>query len=178
MTGTINQPGTLAVIEKEVVVDLPMGRAWDMWTTGDGLERFFARRCQVDLAVGGMFEILFFPENPPGLRGAEGTSVLAIETPHRLAFTWNAPPQWPQQREQHTVVDVRFAAEGDSRTRVRLRHFGFGDGAAWDEVRHYFEGAWEVVLRRLQHSVGKGAIDWDDVPPELRFDGTRDTTTS
>jgi len=163
--------GDLAVIEAQVSVGYSIDRAWETWTTAEGLAMFFAKQCVVEPKPGGAFEILFFPDNAPGLRGAEGTFLLAVEPRSRIAFSWNAPPQWPEERKQLSMVDVRFEPVAADRTRVRLRHFGFGDGEGWQGVREYFEGAWNIVLERLEHSSRVGPIDWDDVPPGLLFNG-------
>jgi len=157
---------TPATIRHSVLVPAPIDAVWSRWTTADGLTRFFARSVNLELEVGGDFEILFFPDNPPGLRGAEGTRLMAIEPPRRLAFDWDAPPAWPEQRGQRTMVEIRFSPEGD-RTRVELRHQGWGDGPDWQSVRDYFDPAWAKILGRLKYSFEVGPIDWDDPPPEL-----------
>ncbi|MDX1570853.1 MAG: SRPBCC domain-containing protein [Xanthomonadales bacterium] len=163
-------PSTPDVIEHHVVVPASLEAVWSRWTTAEGLTRFFARSVNLDLRVGGDFEILFFPENEPGLRGAEGTRLMAVEAPRRLAFDWDAPPQWPHQRGQRTMVEVRLApSEGG--TRISLRHHGWGDGPQWQEVRDYFDRAWQKVLARLVYSFEVGPVNWDAPPPELMHRG-------
>ena len=132
--------------------------------------RFFARAVNLDLRVGGDFEILFFPDEERGRRGAEGTRFMAIEPPHRLAFDWDAPPRWPVQRSQRTMVEIRLS-EVPGGTRVALHHHGWGDGPQWQEVRDYFDRAWPKVLARLVYSFEVGPIDWEAPPPELMHRG-------
>jgi uncharacterized protein YndB with AHSA1/START domain len=157
-------------VEQVVVIPAPLESVWERWTTDTGLTMFFARAVNVELRVGGAYEILFFPDNPPGSRGAEGLRLMALEPPHRLAFDWDAPPTWPAQRGQRTMVEVRLATHGDGTT-VTLRHSGWGDSEEWAEVRSYFDGAWEKVLARLKYSYEVGPVDWDSPPPELMYAG-------
>jgi uncharacterized protein YndB with AHSA1/START domain len=166
MLGVSAISDTPPVIEHSIVVAAPLEEVWSRWTTEDGLTRFFARAVNLDLRVGGNYEILFFPENAPGSRGAEGTRLMALEPPNRLAFDWDAPPNWPEQRGQRTMVEIRLVA-GSEGTVVSLRHAGWGDGPDWHAVRDYFDPAWEKILRRLQYSFEVGPIDWDSPPPEL-----------
>ena len=109
-------------IEHTAIVPADQEAVWQRWTTSAGLTTFFSRASNVELKVGGDYEIFFFPDNPPGSRGAEGTRVMAIEAPHRLAFDWDAPPKWPAQRGQRTMVEVRLLAIGDTTKAVSYTH--------------------------------------------------------
>lgn len=84
------EPGS---IETEVIVEESADAAWRRWTTADGLQSFFGRQCDIDRRVDGLMNIWFFPNNPPGARGAEGMRILALEPERRLVFTWDAPPK-------------------------------------------------------------------------------------
>lgn len=161
---------TPAPIEQSLVIPAPVDAVWARWTTESGLVQFFARAVNLRLEVGGEFEMFFFPDNPPGLRGAEGTRIMALEPPRRLAFDWDAPPPWPEQRSQRTMVEVRLVAVPEG-TRVTLRHVGWGDGPEWQAVRDYFDPAWLKILKRLRYSFVTGPIDWDDPPQELMHSG-------
>src|SRR5262249_3083885 len=65
-------------LRKEVVVAAPVADVWAAWTTNAGARTFFARGSNIELKRGGAYEILFFPDAPPGSRGAEGLHVLAF----------------------------------------------------------------------------------------------------
>lgn len=125
----------------EVVVDAPVSDVWATWTTEEGIKSFFAPACNIDLRVGGAFEMLFLLDAEEGKRGGEGVTFLAIEPQKMLSFTWNAPPHLPEARSQFTHVILWFD-DTDSGTRVTLRHDGWGDGGEWDEAYAYFVDAW------------------------------------
>jgi uncharacterized protein YndB with AHSA1/START domain len=157
-------------IVAEVDVNEGAVALWRRWTTQEGLETFFGRKCSIEPRVDGALDIWFFPDNPQGRRGAEGMRILAFEPERRLVFTWDAPPTLPYVRAQRSGIEVRFTPQGDARTHVRLRHFAFGDTHdEWWLARAYFESAWPVVLRRLQFAAQNGRVDWANLPENLSY---------
>jgi hypothetical protein len=104
----------------------------------------------------------------PGEHGGEGLTILAFQPEQMLSVTWNAPPELAGVRGQRTHVSVRLSALTECRTRVTLRHDGWGEGIEWDRAFAYFERAWgKIVLPRLTHRFLNGPIDWEH-PPETR----------
>lgn len=161
----MQEPRSERVIRAEVIVDAPVGKVWDAWTTEAGIRSFFAPVAHVDLRVNGRYEILFEPDAPPWQRGAEGMRVLAFQPKSMLAFTWTAPPHLSEVRGQLTHVLIRLRETEDGRTRVTLTHSGWGDGGHWDEAFEYFERAWRrIVLPRLRYRFAVGPVDWSDPP--------------
>ena len=153
------------VLRSEMILAAPLEQVWALWTTEAGLTSFFARGARIEPKVDGLFEILFEPSAPPGLRGAEGLRILAFEPPKRLAFTWNSPPDQPYTRAQRTVVTIDLADDGGGRTRLTFTHAGWGTGAEWDKAYDYFDHAWGgFVLPMLKHRVEKGPVDWSKMP--------------
>jgi uncharacterized protein YndB with AHSA1/START domain len=146
-------------IAGEVVVDAPVSEVWAACTTEEGVRSFFAPDCSIDLRIDGRYEMYFLSDGEPGKRGGEGVRFLAIQPQKMLSFTWNAPPHLSETRAQWTHVVVRFFEAGAGRTRVTLRHDGWGEGGQWDETFAYFEHAWlEAVLPSLVRRF-KGAED-------------------
>ena len=155
------------VVYGEVLVDAGINEVWDAWTTEEGIKSFFAPGCHVDLRVDGLYEIFFAPDNPPGERGGDGMRLMVIEPGKMLSFTWNAPLHLPDVRGQRTHVVLWFDDAGGGRTKVTLRHDGWGEGEEWDKAFEYFEKAWlEAVLPRLEYRFSVGPVDWDN-PPRL-----------
>ena len=69
------------VLRSEMILAAPLEQVWALWTTEAGLTSFFARGARIEPKVDGLFEILFEPSAPPGLRGAEGLRILVFEPP-------------------------------------------------------------------------------------------------
>ncbi|MBI3665757.1 MAG: SRPBCC domain-containing protein [Acidobacteria bacterium] len=154
------------VIRKQVVVDASLAEVWKAWTTSDGAATFFAPQANIEARLGGAYELYFFPDQPQGLRGAEGCQVHSIVPMKSLAFTWGAPPQFPDIRNSglHTLVFLRFEELGPRKVRVHFTELGWGEGEQWDKVYNYFVEAWDVVLGRLKHRFASGPLDWAHPP--------------
>lgn len=161
----------LPPIIADTAVNLGIDEAWELWTTPEGLQTFFSRKASVDLRIDGTYDVLFFPDNPPGLRGAEGMRILAIEKPNRLLITWNSPAIYGDAAKQRAVVEYRFQPHPNGGTQVEVKHFGWGRSDVWRDIHAYFAGAWEVVLRRFAYSVSDGPVDWDNLPAHLVYSG-------
>lgn len=147
-------------IVKRVEVQASLDDVWTRWTTKRGLEGFFAPNCEIELWPGGQLDIWFFPDNPPGTRGAEGLEVLSFLPQRMLSFEWDAPPHLPEVRSHRNWVVVTFEALEGGDTAVELHHLGWKQGDQWDQAFTYFDGAWEVVLGRFEQCMGRGPIDW------------------
>lgn len=152
------------VIFIDVVVNADLKDVWDAWTTEQGVKTFLAPDCRIDLRPGGLYEIYFNPDASPGERGGEGLRVMAVQPMRMFSFTWNAPPELSEVRDQHTHVVLRFTPEGGG-TRVSLYHDGWGSGGQWDQAFEYFQRAWgEIVLPRLKYRFEHGPVDWENPP--------------
>jgi len=156
-------------IRYEVLVSEDIDAAWSRWTTPEGLQSFFSREAIIEPEVLGEFSIHFFPDEPAGSRGAEGMRILAFEQNDRFVFTWNSPPHLPHARAQLAVVEVQFDEVSNDETLVTLTHSLFGRHEEWPLARSYFDGAWQVVLARLQYAATSGPIDWDNPPADLMY---------
>lgn len=156
-------------IEIEVVVPLDLEGAWAQWTTPEGIESFFARGAVIEPEVLGEYSIHFFPDNPPGQRGAEGMRILAYEPGDLFSFTWNAPPNLPLARAHLAVIEITFDQVSENETLVRFRHDHFGRHGDAGAAREYFNLAWAKILSRSVYAAEHGPIDWDNPPDGLMF---------
>jgi uncharacterized protein YndB with AHSA1/START domain len=149
-------------IRKEIIVAAPVRQVWEAWTTQEGVTTFFAPKANVELAIGGRYEMFFDLDAPVGSQGGEGLKVLSYLPQEMLSFEWNAPPRFPNVRGERTWVVVQLEPQQEDTTRVRLTHVGWRGGEEWDQVFAYFVRAWDIVLGRLEHRFSVGPIDWDD----------------
>ncbi len=140
-------PGVRSVVKTAFVAATPV-EVWAAWTTNEGVAAWWGPAASnIDLRIGGPYEILFSLDAPEGEQGAEGCRVLSYVPGESLSFTWNAPPHLPLRSANTWVVLTFAAAEGG--TAVRLVHTGFLDGPDWDDYMSYFETAWGYVLGLL-----------------------------
>ena len=151
---------TPLAIRKAVVVPVSVDKAWEAWTTTEGVTTFFAPKASVELAVFGDYEMYFDPGQPKGQQGSEGCKVLSFIAGEMLSFTWNAPLSMPTVRQARTWVVLHFYPHEGNKTRITLTHVGWKMGEEWQKALQYFNRAWEVVLGRFQYRFQKGPIDW------------------
>ncbi len=159
----VNAQDQSRAIDMAIYVEAPLAAVWNAWTTEEGVKTFFAPDANIDLRVGGAYELYFNPKARPGMRGSEGCVILAIEPMKMLSFTWNAPPDMPEIRKQKTHVTVRFSQATERSVKVSIYHDGWGEGEQWDRAYEYFKKTWrEVVLPRLVYSFAVEPIIWED----------------
>lgn len=149
LLATASASATERAIEASAVIDRPVAEAWMMWTTEEGLS-FFAPAALVELEPGGRYEIWFLPDAPEGMRGSEGTHILAMQEERMLSITWALPPYMQEVRPHLTHLTIRFEPVGDNQTRVSIRHDGWGEGEAWDAAFAYFEPNWPAIIGMMQ----------------------------
>lgn len=148
-----DEPKTKRTLEKEVVLSAPRAEVWHLWTTNEGFQKSVGvKGSDIELKLGGKFEIYFGMDLPAGKRGSEGCTILAYHPLEMLAFTWNAPPSIPDLRDTgaKTQVVIRFAEAGEGKTKLHFTQFGFGSGPAWDKYYSYFDKAWPTVLAHME----------------------------
>lgn len=149
-TSTIAASGpNVRSLVKEAEVAAPPIDVWSAWTSNEGMAAWWGPpTTDIELAIGGSFEILFDMDQPEGLRGSEGCKILAYVPGESFSFTWNAPPHLAL-RSVNTWVVLTFT-ESSTGTAVRLVHTGFLDGPDWDAYMEYFDNAWGFVLGLLR----------------------------
>jgi uncharacterized protein YndB with AHSA1/START domain len=151
-------PGVRSVV-KEIEVAALADEVWAAWVSNEGISSWWApASSNIELRIGGRYEILFSLDPPEGERGSEGCRVLSYVPGESFPFTWNAPPHLPL-RATNTWVVLTFTTTAAG-TSVRLVHTGFLHGADWDAYMAYFDGAWTHVLDLLRrHYSGANAGD-------------------
>ena len=152
----------------EATVDAPPAEVFRLWTSEDGIKKFFAPAARVEASVGGRYEIIFAPARDPegNSHGTKGARILKLVPEKELAFEWitfagdellgrNAPPYAPASernvRPLPTWVELTFepVEAQPEKTHVRFAHYGFRDGEKWEKSFHWFARAWTGVLDEL-----------------------------
>jgi uncharacterized protein YndB with AHSA1/START domain len=145
-------------IVRTATVNATPAEVWRAWTTTEGMTEWWVEDADIELKIGGKFELYMLPDNAEfkGNRGSEGCTILAYAPERMLAATWNAPPTFPEQRQQHTRITVLFdPVEDGAQTKVTLIHSGWpkdgmaDKGGKWPQVYDYFDRAWTFVFDRL-----------------------------
>src|ERR1700756_5794764 len=89
-------------VRVEATVDAPVSEVWRLWTTSQGAEEFFAQQANIELAIGGPYEIQFDPKDETS--GTKGLKILSYMPEEMISFQWNAPTEYPEVRKGGTWV--------------------------------------------------------------------------
>ena len=136
-------------LEFETEIAASPGAVFDALTSSDQIQQWLGVASNVELRIGGPYELYFDAGAEPGSRGSEGCQILAYVPGETLAVSWNSPPTLPEIRRQHTWVVYSLHSRGAG-SHLRLVHTGMGDGDIWEQNRAYFQAAWPSVLTSLR----------------------------
>ena len=149
----MNHEQTDRFITIDEIISAPVQFVWDAWTLNKGICSWLVEDSDIELSIGGKFEIYFGPDMPVGSKGSEQCTILSYDPQKMLSFSWNAPPTIPALREigPCTWIVLHFASVDESHTKLSLRHCGIKSGSDdWDAYLAYFESAWPFVFAALQ----------------------------
>jgi len=130
-----------------------------VWTTSRGAEEFFAQKANIQLGIGGPYEIQFDPNDERS--GTKGLKILSYLPDEMISFQWNAPPEYPEVRNAGMWVVVQMRPEGPDRTHVAVTHLGWKEGTEWDAAYVHFVSGWGDLMKRLERRFTEGPIDWN-----------------
>jgi uncharacterized protein YndB with AHSA1/START domain len=145
-----------ATVTKDIVVNAPINEAFHVFTARFG---DFKPREHNLLGVP-ISETVFEPTVGGHIidRGEDGSEcrwarILAYEPPTKVVFSWDISPTWQLEQDQRNAseVEVRFIADGPTRTRVELEHRHLErHGNGWESLRDGVndEGGWPLYLHR------------------------------
>lgn len=137
-------------IVHEVELAHPVAAVWAALTEPAALSEWLMATTDFTAEVGAAFTLKAKPV--PGWDGVITGTVLEVEPPRRLAYTWRGS----HMRRPTTVTWTLTPLDGDS-TRLRLEHAGFA-GPSGLLLRAMHQGGWKKFLRRtLPAYLGTGA---------------------
>jgi uncharacterized protein YndB with AHSA1/START domain len=152
----------------EATVHARPSEVFRLWTSAEGVKKFFAPDARIGSAPGEQYQIIFFPSKDPegDSHGTRGAHILKFVPGKELAFEWitfagddllgkNAPPYArPAQRNVTplpTWVELSFEpiAGQPNQTHLKFAHYGFREGELWAQSYQWFTRAWKGVLDQL-----------------------------
>lgn len=139
-------------INAEGVVDAPVARVWEAWTTTPGLQAWLAPHADIQLRIGGLMRTQYDPQGKLTDASAIANRVLAFE-PHRMLAiqVTTAPADFPFRARVGEMWTVLYLAPtADGKTAVRIVGLGFGDDAEAQRMREFFDKGNAYTLTQLQ----------------------------
>ena len=152
---------TIEAVRREVVVDLPPARAFELFT--DDMTSWWPaqhhigsapiERIVVEPRAGGRW----YTRHQDGSETSTG-AVVAWEPPARVVVTWQIGADWQYHDDLITTVEVRFEPAGEGRTRVLLEHRDLANyGADAAKMQETFEApdAWTATLSHYAEAASR-----------------------
>ena len=136
-------------IDIQVLIERPIESVFDAWIKPALLEKWLARKANVEPVVGGIYE-LFWDLKNLDQDSTVGCHILDLVPNAELCFTWKGPRQHAEIMGEKTKVFVRLEPR-DGATLLRFVHTGWGSGARWDEARRWQASAWKEALLNLKN---------------------------
>jgi uncharacterized protein YndB with AHSA1/START domain len=147
---------TIAPVKKSVTVEVSQAHAFDVFTAG--IDRWWPKEHHIGTTPavketieprqGGRW-VTLHEDGKETVNGA----MLVWDPPRRIVFSWQINGQWKPEANLEIVseVEVRFIAEGASRTRVELEHRNFErmtEGGK--EMRDGVDNGWPGILEQFR----------------------------
>jgi len=157
----MNTQTTTTSVQTEIVVDVPVERAFSVFT--DDIGSWWPPEHHI--LEGELAGMVFEPRQGGHVydRGVDGSEcrwarVLVYEPPTRIVFSWDISLQWKIESDQEKTseVEVRFVSDGPTRTRVELEHRHLDrHGEGWEHMRDGIGSpdGWQLGMRRFAERI-------------------------
>jgi uncharacterized protein YndB with AHSA1/START domain len=142
---------TEPIKRQDFTIDIPapVDQVWRSLTTADGIKEYLPAQPNIELKVGGNYEIF------PGARNR----VLTFIPGKMLMTTGSAPAQFPNVRRGGTWGVFQLDPIDDGKaTRLRLASIGWKVGKEWDDAFAYFVKNNPVFLRMIHNRFVDGPL--------------------
>lgn len=152
MVSLLLQAGASAdSIVQEAIVDAPVNRVWDAFTTKDGLESWMAASGDVDPRVGGKMRVTHRKGADLDGETAIHQTILSVDPQRMLSFrTVKSPEGFPFAATiGRTWTVIYFEALDANRTRVTAKMLGYGGDPELQKMRAFFEVGNKATLDAL-----------------------------
>jgi uncharacterized protein YndB with AHSA1/START domain len=146
---------SLEAIRKQITVDVPQERAFEVFTTQMGTwwnpDHHIGANPYVDLVIEPHEGGAWYEVDADGTQCRWGT-VITWEPPTRVVLNWQLNAEWTYDPDQLTELELRFTRLSESATLVELEHRkleGLGGGAADTRVQLDAPTGWQGLLARF-----------------------------
>jgi uncharacterized protein YndB with AHSA1/START domain len=148
------------LLRHEFTVNAPASAVWRAWSSTAGLQSFLAAKANVELAIGGAYEVFFDPSDERF--STKGCKLMSYVPQEMISFQWTLPrDMFPELAGSPTWVVVQLRPAGADRTEVSITQLGWGTGENWDRAYDHMPAGWQMVAKQLEQRFESGPIDWE-----------------
>lgn len=136
----------------EGIVDAPLAKVWNVWSTSEGLRLWIAPHAEIDLRVGGLMRVNYNPDGQLGDPQTIVNTVLSFELKRMISIKVVKTPDdfpFPNAIAQMWSV-IYFAAASANRTAFREVSLGFSSEEESQRMRAFFNNGNIATLSQLQ----------------------------
>jgi len=145
------------IISHSVTLNCSADIAFDYFTNNDLLIKWLPKKSNVELKVGGQYELFFDPDDPDKTNNSTfGCKILAFEKPIYLNVEWRGnidQKEFMNNVRPLTNVTVIFTELEAKITKVTLLHTGWRPGEDWEGARDFFDKGWAGELKELKELI-------------------------
>lgn len=141
------------ILVQTVIVEAPVSKVWEAYTTSEGWIAWAAPVASVDLRAGGTIKTHYTPD---ARIGDEGTNTLNIVNyiPERiLTLKAELSDRWPEVMKQDAgklMNVIVFDSHGDNGTKISSYGVGYRDLPEYEELMGFFIPANEGLFEKLK----------------------------
>lgn len=151
------------IIHVSAELSCSIDSAYAYFTENTLLERWLAVKADVEMKVGGKYELFWSPEDPDLTNNSTyGCKVLSMDKPYYFSIEWKGNKDhkaFMNNVRPLTNVTVVFNKINANKTRVTLLHTGWQTDKDWDSAYQFFEKAWAGAFSKLEMQVNKTNIE-------------------
>jgi uncharacterized protein YndB with AHSA1/START domain len=136
-------------VRHSVFVRAPPRAVYDLFATAAGLDSWFTTGAEVDAWSGGRIRYRWRDWGPERVTTEALGVVREADPPRRFVFEWDSAD------ERTTIVEMDFEAV-DAGTVMRLREFGFSDGARGEQALAREATGWGEAMTLAKFRVEHG----------------------
>jgi uncharacterized protein YndB with AHSA1/START domain len=135
-----------SVIERDILIEAPVGVVWDVVTQPEQIGRWFSDAAEIDVRPGGEGSLSWQEYGTIRLR------VEAVDRPHLFSFRWVYPEAADPRMGNSLLVEFMLTGDGES-TRLRVVESGLSELDWSDEKKAAYvedhDRGWQVHFNDL-----------------------------
>ncbi|HEC37741.1 hypothetical protein LCGC14_1753350 [marine sediment metagenome] len=145
------------IIQFRVEIDCDIKTAFDMFTENKLLEKWLTNKAEVELKVGGKYELFWDPDNRED-NSTIGCKTTGFENDKFISFDWKGPLQFKSFMNfadplTHVIAFFSQEKNNPNKTIIHLFHTGWRKDPEWQEARNWFERSWESAFKVLKDKI-------------------------